>query len=188
MRILKIVLKKILIGSGFAVLTLIYLFFIFWIEIFHYLGSEFPYLFIFLLPPLIIGRISRRSMKKTIMRWFIPFMSAFVTYVIIVVSYSGLMRLWGWFGDLGISILLFGAASLLMFYTGWFFKNSTKLIKKWGVSAISLIVIFTTILQFYIPNYSNYYYIGEGVLTYIPQNLNDKSYQEVFDILCTYLD
>jgi len=85
-------------------------------------------------------------MKKTIMRWLIPFMSAFVTYVIIVVSYSGLMRLWGWFGDLGISILLFGAASLLMFYTGWFFKNSTKLIKKWGVSAISLIVIFTTIL------------------------------------------
>ena len=188
MRILKIVLKKILIGSGFTVLTLIYLFFIFWIENFHYLGSEFPYLFIFLLPPLIIGRISRRTMKKTIMRWLIPFMSAFVTYVIIVVSYSGLMRLWGWFGDLGISILLFGAASLLMFYTGWFFKNSTKLIKKWGVSAISLIVIFTTILQFYIPNYSNYYYIGEGVLTYIPQNLNDKSYQEVFDILCTYLD
>lgn len=188
MRILKIVLKKILIVSGFALLTLVYLFFIFWIESFFYLGSEFPYLFIFLLPPLIIGRISSRTMKKTIIRWLIPFISAFVTYVIFVVSYSGLMRLWGWLVDLGISILLFGAASLIMFYTGWFFKNSTKLIKKWGVSAISLIVIFTTILQFYIPNYSNYYYIGEGVLTYIPQNLNDKSYQEVFDILCTYLD
>ena len=169
-------------------MTLIYLFFIFWIEIFHYLGSEFPYLFIFLLPPLIIGRKSRRTMKKTIIRWLIPFMSALVIYVIFVVSYSGLMRLWGWFRDLGISILLFVAASLLMFYTGWFLKNSTKLIKKWGVSAISLIVIFTTILQFYIPNYSNYYYIGEGTLAYISQNLNDKSYQEVFDILCTYLD
>lgn len=129
MRILKIVLKKILTVSGFALLTLIYLFFIFWIEAFHYLGSEFPYLFIFLLPPLIIGRISRRTIKKTIKRWLIPFMSAFVIYVIFVVSYSGLMRLWGWFGDLGSSILLFVAASLLMFYTGWFFKNNTKLIK-----------------------------------------------------------
>lgn len=53
---------------------------------------------------------------------------------------------------------------------------------------LNLFFIFATIFQFYIPNYSQYFYIKEGIMSFVCQNIEDKSYQEAFEIISEYLE
>ncbi len=136
---LKIILKKVLLEAGSVALIFLYLFFIFWIETFHNLGSYFPYLLIFLLPAFIVGWRSHRSVIQTLIRGGLPFVLAVVIFSIIVASSSGLMRFLGWIRDVGVFILLYAAAASLALYLGWFFTNRAGKMRKWGVSVVSLL-------------------------------------------------
>ncbi|PKP56232.1 hypothetical protein CVT91_13660 [Candidatus Atribacteria bacterium HGW-Atribacteria-1] len=187
---LKTIIKKIFSGVIFIALILFYLFFIFWIETFHYLGSGFPYLFVFLLPALLIGWRSRCSLKQTLVQGSIPPISAFLIYSIYVASFAGMMRFMGWIWDMWFLIFLYVATVLIMLYIGRFIQSRAWALNKWVVPVVSLLILFITVLQFYSPTYSNYYYMGEGLVNEmgISQNLEDKSYQETFEVLCDYLD
>jgi C-terminal processing protease CtpA/Prc len=186
--ILKIILKKALLGAGFVVLILLYLFFIFWIDIFRNLGSGFPYLFVFLLPSLLYGFISKRSPRKMLVRGTIPLISALAIYLIYVASFAGLLRFGGWVMDMWFLILIYIAAVLTMLYLGWRHRTQIKTKKIWTALLLSLLIIFATALQFRFYISSKYYYIIEGIQSFFPQNLETKSHQEAFGILCDYID
>jgi len=185
MRIFKIIFK----GLGFILLILLYLFFIYWIGLFYYLGSyTFPYLFIFLLLPFLLGYFSGRSVKKTIILKNLPLFTAIAIFSIYIGFSSGIMRFLGWFRDLGFNLILFIIASLIITYLGWFLKRRVGKIRRLIVPIVSSLFILATVIQFYTPGYSKYYWIKEGAMSFICQNLEDESYDEVFNTICEYLE
>ncbi len=183
-------LKVVFLLGIFVLLTGWNLLSIFWIETFHYLGSPFPYLLIFLLPPLLVGRLSGSSLKKSMLRGLLPLIAALVVYPAYVFSFSGGMRFVGWLYDLGVLILIFILASVLTIFLGRQLGKFHSLISKWGALVLSLLCAFLTFRQFFSSNYSNYYYLGEGLLGNIGINRNaeKESYAEALQTLCRYLD
>jgi len=79
-------------------------------------------------------------------------------------------------------------AFLIILYFGWMIKIRLGAMKKWAVLSISLVIVLATVFQFFIPNYSQYYYLGEGIMSFFCQNLEDESYQEAFDVICEYIE
>ena len=183
MSVFKIIFK----GLGYILLTLLYTFFIYWIRLFYYLGSDaFPYLFIFLLTPFLLGFFSRFSVKKTIILKALPLITAIVIFAIFIAFSSGILRFWGWFHDLGSTLIVFIMAFLLFVYFGWLLKSRMGKIRRLIVPIVSLLIILATAAQFYTPGYSKYYWIKEGAMSYLSKDIQYKSYQEILDYLYEY--
>ena len=113
---------------------------------------------------------------------------AITLYLIYVASISGWMRFTGWVHDMWFLILLYVSATAVMIYIGRLLQFHARALKKWSVPLTFLLFLFVTVLQFYSPNYSIYYYLGEGVANFITQDLQAKSYKDAFGILCKYVD
>lgn len=174
-------------GLSFILLTFLYLFFIYWMRLFYYLGSDaFPYLYIFLLPPFLGGYFNRYLLKKTIILKALPLITAIVMFSIFIAFSSGILRFWGWFHDLGFTVILFVMAFLLFIYFGWLLKNRMGKIRRLIVPVVSLLIILATATQFYTSGYSKYYWIKEGAMSYLSKDIQDKSYQEILDYLYEY--
>jgi len=186
--IIKIILKKALLGAGFVVLILLYLFFIFWIDIFRNLGSGLPCLFVFLLPSLLYGFISNRSPRKILVCGTIPLISALAIYLIYLAFSAGFLRFVGWIEDIWFLILSYLVTVLVMLYFGWFLRTQVKTRRIWTGLILFLILIFATALQFRFYISSRYYYIIEGIQSFLPQDLEAESHRDAFEMMCEYID
>ena len=96
------------------------------------------------------------------------------------------MRFWGWFHDLGFTLIVFIMVFLLFVYFGWLLKSRMGKIRRLIVPIVSLLIILATAAQFYTPGYSKYYWIKEGAMSFVPKSMEDKSYQETLDYFYNY--
>ncbi|MGB2764892.1 MAG: S41 family peptidase [Candidatus Aminicenantaceae bacterium] len=188
MKTFVLVLKRILMGMGLFILLLFYLFSILWMDIFHNLGSHFPFLFVFFLPSLLVGWASRRPLWQIFLLGCSPLALALFLFVIYVGRFSGTMRLAGWMRDFWFLALLYMGMILILLSLGQLLRTHSRTLKRWMIITLSSLLLFLTGIQFFSPGY---YYIREGAGAHIPlfqMNLEDKSHQEAFELLCQYIE
>lgn len=167
--------------AGLLCIIFFHLFSILWIEIFHYAGFKLPYIFIFFLPTLLMGRLSRTSFKESVFTVFITLIIAIFIYSIHVVVHSSLSRLAGWYQDLFYHLILYTVFVIFSFSIGLFFRVLKRL-KGIMLLTCILLVISATMYQFYtiVQNFAGGTSLGV--------NVKDKSYQESIEILCDRLE
>lgn len=167
--------------SGLLCIILFHLFFIFWIEIFHYVGYKLPYLFIFFLPTLLMGRLSRTSFKKSVFTVFITLIIAVFIYSIHIAVHSGLSRLAGWYQDLFYHLILYTVFVIFSFSIG-LFSRDLKRLKGIALLTCILLIISATMYKFYtvVQNFAGGTSLGVDV--------KNKSYQEAIETLCDRLE
>jgi len=182
MKKFKIVLNILSYVVLFILLTGLNLISIYLIELFHYLGRFFPYVFVAFLPALLLGRLSRRSFKKALVRGVLPFLTALAVYTIRVGARSGWLRFGGWFLDLWWIIALYLAGLAAFMYFGWFCRFQIKIVRRWAVPAVSMLLLFLTAMQAY-----SFFTGLIGKFSSVP-DLQNKSYGEALRGLCDCLE
>ncbi len=166
----------------FVLLICLNLVFIYLIELLYYLGRFFPYVFIAFLPALLLGRLSRRSFKRALVRGVLPFLTALTVYTLRIGARSGWLRFGGWFLDLWWVIALYLAGLAAFMYFGWFCRFRMKIVRRWAVPALSLLLLFLTAMQAY-----SFFTGLIGKFSSVP-DIQNKSYGEALRDLCDCLE